>query len=120
MKTFRVTVWILSAMAEAVDGDQAIERRVVEEQAESASMFEANIRDRYISDPDNNVWFGPISEITLEDIATRAIRRALKDKHARVDISRNVIPDPTQSHDAATDSFICGKELTVTVVGRVE
>lgn len=58
---FRVTVWTLSAVAEVVDGDEAIRRRVMNIVAKDERDAEATVRDMYISDPDNNVWFGPFS-----------------------------------------------------------
>jgi len=61
MPRFRATVWTLSATAACVEGDEGIERRVVELDAEDERKFEAEIRDWYISDPDNDVWFGPIT-----------------------------------------------------------
>jgi hypothetical protein len=62
MAKFRATVWTLSAAAECVDGWEGLRRNVVElDGVESARDFEATIRDWYISDVDNGVWFGPIS-----------------------------------------------------------
>lgn len=62
MPRYRATVWTLSATAEVVDGDSAIQRNIVEREAESATDFEMTIRDEHIHNVDNNVWFGPISE----------------------------------------------------------
>lgn len=59
---YRATVYVLSSVAAAVDGDEGIVRYVTEEHAESARMFEAQVRDRYIHDVDTEVWFGPISK----------------------------------------------------------
>ena len=60
MPIYIATVYTLSAMAEAVDGDAGIRRQVHRLEARDPKDFEASIRDLYISDPDNNVWFGPI------------------------------------------------------------
>lgn len=62
MPRYRATVWTLSALAETVEGDAAIRRHIVERFANSKREFEASVRDDYISDPDNHVWLGPISE----------------------------------------------------------
>lgn len=61
MPYYIATVYVLTATAEAVDGDAGIRRYVQRMQAKDAIDFEYTIRDRYIVDPDNNVWFGPIS-----------------------------------------------------------
>lgn len=60
MKVYIATVWTLSATAMCVDGYTGICRQIVRGWAESPRDFEARIRDWYISDPDNDVWFGPI------------------------------------------------------------
>jgi hypothetical protein len=62
MPIFRATVWTLSAMAAAVDGDNAIRRRIVELSADDERSFEAAVQDWYIDNVDNEVWFGPISQ----------------------------------------------------------
>ena len=62
MRIFRATVWTLSAVAACVDGYAAIQRRIREELAEDEQDFEAGIRDEYIHDVDNEVWFGPITD----------------------------------------------------------
>lgn len=63
-KRFRATVWHLSGVADCVDGYAGVHRYITEEDAESPSQFEAIIRDRYLSDQDADVSFGPISDVT--------------------------------------------------------
>lgn len=63
MKTFRATVWTLSATAAIVDGDSALQRRIVTEEAETPDHFEAIIRDRFTWGVDDTVEFGPVSEV---------------------------------------------------------
>lgn len=60
MPYYIATVYTLPATVAAVEGDAGITRRVVRMRADSARDFEMTIRDWYISDPDNDVWFGPI------------------------------------------------------------
>jgi len=62
MPVFRATVWTLTAMAEDMEGDAGIRRRVIEYVTESAKTFEAAVRDNYSTAPDTRIWFGPISE----------------------------------------------------------
>lgn len=60
--TFRATVYVLSGMAAAVEGDAGITRLVVQEDAESAEMFRAQVMDRWSArDVDAEVSFGPVS-----------------------------------------------------------
>ena len=63
MKRFRATVYHLSSMVEAAVGDEGISRRIIEGDAENPEMFKACIRDRWLSDVDADVSFGPISEV---------------------------------------------------------
>lgn len=59
---YRATIYYLSASAAAVEGDAAIQRYVVEHEAESLAMFRADILDQFIQQPDDEVTFGPITE----------------------------------------------------------
>lgn len=63
VRTFRATVWTLSATAAIVDGDAALQRRIVTEKAETSEEFEAIIRDRFTWNVDDEVSFGPVSEV---------------------------------------------------------
>jgi hypothetical protein len=62
MPVFRATVWTLSAVDADIDGDAGIRRRVIEYVTESAKTFEAAVRENYLFNPDDAIWFGPISE----------------------------------------------------------
>jgi hypothetical protein len=66
MPLYRATVWVLTATAAVVDGDEGITRKIVEREASNKRYFEADVRDDYIHDVDNEVWFGPISQINPE------------------------------------------------------
>lgn len=59
---FRATVWHLSSVAACVDGDAGLTRYVTEGASESADMFEAEVRDRYLSDVDADITLGPITD----------------------------------------------------------
>lgn len=59
--TFRATVYVLSSMAAAAEGDAGLTRLIAQEQAESAEMFQAQVRDRWLGDVDAEVSFGPVS-----------------------------------------------------------
>lgn len=63
MRYYIGTVWFLSAMAEAVDGDSAIERTIIRRQFENEQDFILSITDEKVTfrDVDNQIWFGPIS-----------------------------------------------------------
>lgn len=58
----RATVWTRRAVAEAVEGDTAIQRRIVELDVVDDRTFKAVVRDEYTRDVDDDVWFGPIGE----------------------------------------------------------
>ena len=60
MPYYIATVYTLRASVAAAIGNAGISRRVVRMHADNKTDFELTIRDRYISDPDNDVWFGPI------------------------------------------------------------
>jgi hypothetical protein len=62
MPRYRATVWILTSMVGAIEGDAGISRTIIEQEAESAQDFESTIRDQYLHDVDCEVSFGPISE----------------------------------------------------------
>jgi hypothetical protein len=62
MKKYRATVYHLSSSAAAVDGDAGIRRFVTEEHASSVDDFKAQVRDRFLSDVDAEVSFGPVTE----------------------------------------------------------
>lgn len=61
MNRYRATVYVLSAMAAAVDGHAGITRRVVEQAAEDAGMFMAQVQDSYMRSVDDDVSFGPVT-----------------------------------------------------------
>jgi hypothetical protein len=53
---------VRTATAAAVFGDAGwTERHIIEEAASDEATFKACVRDRWISDPDNDVAFGPIT-----------------------------------------------------------
>ena len=62
MRVFRATVWTLLATSAAVYGDAGIRRGIFQHAAESAEDFEAGIRNYYVYDVNNKVWFGPITD----------------------------------------------------------
>lgn len=64
MKRFRATVYHLSSMVGAIDGDAGIRRYITEEDAEDVAMFKAQVCDRYLPDVDAEVDFGPVSEVS--------------------------------------------------------
>jgi hypothetical protein len=61
MYRFRATVWHLSSVAAAVEGDAGTSRFITEDVAESPDMFDAIIKDRYLHDVDAEVTLGPIT-----------------------------------------------------------
>jgi hypothetical protein len=67
MPRFRATVWVLSGVAEAVEGYAGLHRYVAEREARSAEFFKADIMDDYINDLDAEISFGPITEVDMEE-----------------------------------------------------
>lgn len=61
MPYYIATVYVLTAAADVVDGDAGLRHGVTRLWAKNTRDFEATIRDRYITDVDNQVWLGPIS-----------------------------------------------------------
>lgn len=59
MTRFRATVWVLTWAAKAAFGDEAITKRIREQEAPDPAAFEAAVRAQY---PGDEVWFGPIGE----------------------------------------------------------
>ena len=64
MPIFRATVYVLTGMAAACDGDGGIVRKVIELSANDVGDFLAQVQDQYIDDVDTDVSFGPITEKT--------------------------------------------------------
>lgn len=58
---FRATVYHLSSTVACVEGYAGMSRYVTEDIAEDESMFKAIVRDRYLSDVDAEVDFGPVT-----------------------------------------------------------
>lgn len=62
LTVFRATVWVLTGMAAAAEGDAGITRLVVQDVAEDEGMFRAQVMDRWSQrDVDCEVTFGPVS-----------------------------------------------------------
>lgn len=61
------TVWTLTSMVGAIEGDAGLSRRVVKMYVESPEMFKAEIMDRHLHDVDCELYFGPISLAKKQD-----------------------------------------------------
>lgn len=62
MPKYRATVWFLHDLAES---DAEMTRHIYEERAKDVGLFKAIITDRLVTfrNVDNEIWFGPVSEI---------------------------------------------------------
>ena len=59
MKTYKATVYTLTAAY----GNEGIVMRVVERDASNVDDFKAVVRDEFTRDVDDEVDFGPVSEV---------------------------------------------------------
>ncbi len=61
MNRYRATVYVLTSLALEHEGEAGIRRTVIEEGAESADAFKAQVQDRWLHDVDADVSFGPVT-----------------------------------------------------------